>query len=378
MSSSTREVLIIDLRGVIARDESTVVRHVEYGKHLDQISLGETSLTVITRGATAQINKQLTSCTSVCKFLIEERTRFNLSRFILLCFNYIRMNNSRVYLLVSGDPWETFWFCRFLAFFSRKNLKIQVQLHADIFDPNWIQISVANRIRLRLLNLKSESIHNVRLVSANHRKKLVNRFPNLRYRVTVAPVPLSISPYDSRANVNFSDEATIGFVGRIHKDRGLFLFLKVIRRLNQDGWKGRVLVVGEGPEMSSFRNNLEELIGASRVTFAGVKSGEELRRCWSEIDVFLNTAPTESYGRSTREALYYGKFVMSLETRGISELIAERESGQLLIFDSSKPESWISNLRKIAEFKADDSYSKRVWEQNEQDMMNVVKSWDSN
>ncbi len=376
MSSSTREVLIIDLRGVIARDESTVIRHVEYGKHLDQISLGETSLTVITRGATAQINKELTSCNSVCKFIIEENPRFNLPRFILLCFNYIRMNKTRVYLLVSGDPWETYWFCRFLAFFSRKNLKIQVQLHADIFDPNWIQISVANRIRLHLLRLNSKSIHNVRLVSANQRQELVDRFPNLGNRVTVAPVPLSISPYDSRAHVNFSDEPAIGFVGRIHKDRGLFLFLKVIQRLNQDGWKGRVLVVGEGPEISIFRNNLEALIGTSRVTFAGVKSGEELRRYWNEIDVYLNTAPTESYGRSTREALYYGKVVMSLETNGISELIAERESGQLLIFDTSKPESWISNLRNLAKFKAEDSYSKRVWEQNEQDMINVVRSWE--
>jgi hypothetical protein len=67
---------------------------------------------------------------------------------------------------------------------------------------------------------------------------------------------------------------------------------------------------------------------------------------------------------------------MSLETNGISELKNETDSGQLVIIDPTEPESWINELRKLAGFKAQESYSKRVWEQNEQDMMNVIKSWE--
>ena len=376
MNSSSREVLIIDIRGVIARDESTILRHIDYGKYLAQISHGNTSLVVISRGNSTLINKLVTAYDAPRKFIIEERSRFNLLHFTFLCLRYVRENTSRISLLVSGDPWETYWFCRFLSLLAGDHLKIQVQLHADILDPNWRQLSAANRIRFHLLRLNSKSIHNVRLVSASQRANILNRFPYLVSRITVAPVPLSISPYTRRADLKLPNKLVIGFVGRIHKDRGLILFVNVINRLEQDGWRGRVLVVGEGPEANSFRKNLEDIVGTSRVTFTGVKSGGELRKFWEEIDVLLNTAPTESYGRSTREALYYGKVVMSLETNGISELRSERDSGQLVVIDPTEPESWINELRKLAGFKAQESYSKRVWEQNEQDMMNVIRSWE--
>lgn len=375
MKTSSHEVLIIDLRGVIARDESTVARHIDYGKYLQQVSHGEKSLTVITRGNTNNIESQSASCNPNCKFLFQENSSFSLLRFFLFCRKYIKVNKSRVKLLVASDPWETYWFCRFLTFFSEENLKIQVQLHADIFDPNWIKLSFANKIRICLLFLNSESILNLRLVNAKQQNKLVNRFPNLEDRLIVAPVPLSISPINSPVSVSTSEEAVIGFVGRIHKDRGLELFLKVVQRLNQDGWKGKVLVVGGGPESRTFQERLAEIVDAKRIFFAGVKSGEELSRFWNEIDVYLNTAPTESYGRSTREALYYGKFVMSLETNGISELRAERKSGQLIIIDPTKPDSWTAILRKLDDFIVEDDYSRRVWKQNEQDKINVVSSW---
>ena len=376
MNSSSQEVLIIDIRGVIARDESTILRHIDYGKYLTQISHGKKSLVVVSRGSSTLIREQEKNSHLPTKFIIEESPKFNLVRFIFLCLKYAKENRTRISLLVSGDPWETYWFCRFLILLTGNRLKIQVQIHADIFDPNWRQLSTANRIRFHLLRLNSNTIHNVRVVSASQRMNLVKRFPNLHSRITVAPVPLSISLDTFRTDRELPDKLVIGFVGRIHKDRGLALFANVINRLQQDGWKGRVLVVGGGPESNSFRKELEEIVGTSRVTFAGVKSGEELRKFWEEIDVFLNTAPTESYGRSTREALYYGKIVMSLETTGISELKNERDSGQLVIINPNFPESWIQELRKITEFKPQASYSKRVFEQNEQDMMNVAKSWE--
>lgn len=376
MNSSSQEVLIIDIRGVIARDESTILRHIDYGKYLTQISHGGKSLVVISRGNSTLIKKHERTSKTPTKFIIEESPTFNLMRFIFLCLRYEKENRSRISLLVSGDPWETYWFCRFLTLLTGNRLKIQVQIHADVLDPNWWELSTANRIRYHLLRLNSNTIRNVRLVSANQRMNLLKRFPNLRSQITIAPVPLSISRYTFSADGKSPDKLVIGFVGRIHKDRGLTLFANVIKRLEQDGWRGRVLVVGEGPESNSFRKELEEIVGTSRVAFAGVKSGEELRKFWEEIDVFLNTAPTESYGRSTREALYYGKVVMSLETNGITELKNERDSGQLVIIDPTEPESWINEFRTLAGFKAQESYSKRLWEQNEQDMMNVVRSWE--
>ena len=378
MNRSTREVVIIDLRGVIARDESTVIRHNNYGECLNQISDGDVSLTVISRGNSTETRKLLDSSNSKCKFIVEESTRFNLLRFIVLSVKYVRKNSSRVQLLVSGDPWETYWCCRLISIFSRKNLKIQVQLHADIFDPHWIRNSAKNWIRFHLFFLNSKSISSIRLVSSSQRRGLISRFPDLGNRIVVAPVPLSIAPNFLSRQPNSSGESDIGFVGRIHKDRGLGLFLKVIERLNQDGWQGRVLVIGGGPEKDEFRKRLEEIVGAPRVSFVGSKSGEELRDYWNKIDVFLNTAPSESYGRSTREALYYGKAVMCLETGGISNLTAERITGQLVIIDPTKPENWIGQLHKVLDIKTQSNYSARVWEQNEQDMLKVVNSWQLN
>jgi len=356
------------------RDESTILRHIEYGQILDQITNGGLSLIILTRG-----NPEILSVSRVYK---EEKTKFVFNQhhesvwnFILSSIRFIRKNKSKINVLVSGDPWETYWFCRFLRLVSRTNAGIQVQIHADIMDTNWKKLSLANQLRFFCVNLDSKSIKNIRLVSQNQLRSFLHRFPHLESKVFALPVPLSIMQFEFPRENIVRENLNIGFVGRVHKDRGLKSFLIVVNRLNQYGWRGQVHVVGEGPELDSFKHSLTNILGSSRVIFHGVKSGDQLRQAWHSIDVLLNTSNTESYGRSIREALYYGKKVLTLQSNGIIDLEEERISGQLSIINLNNPETWIEKLKQDGANPTDRNYSKQIWERNRDNLFELARSW---
>jgi glycosyltransferase involved in cell wall biosynthesis len=356
------------------RDESTILRHIEYGQILDHVTNGGLSLIILTRG-----NPDISSVSRVYK---EEKTKFVFNQhhesvwnFIVSSIRFTRKNKSKIDVLVSGDPWETYWFCRFLRLVSKTNARIQVQIHADIMDANWKKLSLANQIRFFCINLDSKLIKNIRLVSQNQMRSFLHRFPHLESKVFALPVPLSIMQYEFPRENIVRENLNIGFVGRVHKDRGLKSFLIVVNRLNQDGWRGQVHVVGEGPELDSFKQSLNNILGSSRVIFHGVKSGDQLRQTWTSIDVLLNTSSTESYGRSIREALYYGKKVLTFQSNGILDLEKERFSGRLSIIHLNDPETWIDKLKQDEKNLTDGNYPKQIWERNRENLFELARSW---
>jgi len=100
------------------------------------------------------------------------------------------------------------------------------------------------------------------------------------------------------------------------------IFDKVNRQL-----PSRLLLIGEGPELSSICNKVKELGLIHRVTFMGKQ--EAVAQVLSMTDVMLLPSEKESFGLVALEAMACGVPTVASNAGGIPELITHGETGFL-------------------------------------------------
>ena len=145
---------------------------------------------------------------------------FNSYIFAKKAHKFIKINNLNVKLLVAGDPWESYWSAYFLAKFLNKKIPIQIQVHGDIADPRWRRINLRNRFRFSLAKLSLPKASSVRAVTKYQAKNLVKAFGIKREKIVVVPVPINV--FGKSVALKSDRPKTIGLIGRIHQDRGIW------------------------------------------------------------------------------------------------------------------------------------------------------------
>jgi glycosyltransferase involved in cell wall biosynthesis len=118
-------------------------------------------------------------------------------------------------------------------------------------------------------------------------------------------------------------------MGRLHKDRGLEDFCKIVKNLNSASSEFKVNVVGNGPDAEQFINALESICGEKRVKAHGFCTSTKVQEIVKSCRLLLSTAPSESYGRAMREAIFYGLPVWSVANEGSLEL--QKEFGAQIV-----------------------------------------------
>jgi phosphatidylinositol alpha 1,6-mannosyltransferase len=120
------------------------------------------------------------------------------------------------------------------------------------------------------------------------------------------------------------DEPTIGFVGRLVMEKGLDVFSDAIDRLDQQGCRHKVLVVGDGPARDWFERRLPGAV------FAGFQEGQALGRAVASMDMLFNPSVTETFGNVTLEAMSCGLPVVAAHATGSASLVTEGVTGRLI------------------------------------------------
>jgi glycosyltransferase involved in cell wall biosynthesis len=202
-------------------------------------------------------------------------------------------------------------------FFSR-GAKLQVQIHADVASEFWKKQSFSNRVRSHLLFVNNRYINSIRFVSKGQYEKFRKRYKTGEARIVIVPVPLNVTGVIDE--LPESGRSDILFIGRLHKDRGLDVFCKIVKNLNSASSEFVVNVVGAGPEKESFLKNLESICGEERVKSFGFCDNFKIQKIVKSCRLLLSTAPSESYGRAMREAIFYGIPVWSVANEGAVEL----------------------------------------------------------
>jgi glycosyltransferase involved in cell wall biosynthesis len=365
-------VLILDPRGNIAAGGKDVsARHETYAKEL------------FTQGKTSRLDLKVFSAGSSVKYYANGKNKmviniskptFNSYMFAKKAHKFIKINNLNVKLLVAGDPWESFWSAYFLSKFLNKKIPIQIQVHGDIADPRWRSISYRNRIRYSFAKLSLPKASSIRAVTKYQVENLVKAFGIKRERIVVVPVPISV--VSKSVTLKSERPKTIGLIGRIHQDRGIWEFIRLIRVLNSGAKDFKVFVIGVGPSKDKFLLKLASVIPKNRIIFLGQIPESELLKAWKKIGVLVSMAPVESYGRVIRESLIAGVPVWATKSAGVKDLMDNCKKGEVKLLDLGKSDASLNkDFKALLKTRVSSDFSKRFVKENNAYAAKLASSW---
>jgi glycosyltransferase involved in cell wall biosynthesis len=365
-------VLILDPRGVISAGKNDVIeRHKIYAKEL--LQHGQTlrlNLIIFSAGVSAKNSNRGRNN----RVITISKPTFNSYLFAKKVHNFIRINNLNVRLLVVGDPWESYWSAYFLNRFLNKKVPIQVQVHGDIADPRWRRINLRNRIRYSFAKLSLPKASSVRAVTKYQAENLVNTFGIKSEKIVVVPVP--INTLSKPVALKSDRPKTIGLIGRIHQDRGIWEFIKLVRILNSSSNDFKVVVIGDGPSKDKFLLELESVIPKSRITYLGQLPESELRKAWKRIGVLVSVAPVESYGRVMRESLISGVPVWAIASAGVKDLMHNCKKSEVKLLDLSKSDASLdTDFNSLLKTNVSSDFSKKFIKENNTYAAKLASSW---
>jgi glycosyltransferase involved in cell wall biosynthesis len=369
---SNPSVLILDPRGNIASGGKDVVaRHENYAKEL--LAQGKTSrldLKVFSAGVSLQSSGKGKNE----RVITISKPTFNSYMFAKKAHKLIKINNLNVKLLVAGDPWEGYWSAYFLNKFFDKKIPIQIQVHGDIADPRWRRINLRNRFRYSLAKLSLSKASSVRAVTKYQAENLVKAFGIKRERIVVVPVPITV--VSKSVALQSERPKTIGLIGRIHQDRGIWEFIRLIRILNSSSKDFKVVVLGQGPSKDKFIHKLESVIPKNRIIYLGQLPESGLPKIWKKIGVLVSMAPVESYGRVMRESLIAGVPVWATPSAGVKDLMDNCNKGEVKLLDLSKSDASLDkDFRSLLKTKVSSDFSKRFIKENNTYSAKLANSW---
>ena len=136
------------------------------------------------------------------------------------------------------------------------------------------------------------------------------------------------------------DEMVIAFLGRVVMEKGLDVFADAIHAFEPLGLKHRVLVIGEGPAQSWFKQELPQAI------FTGQLTGTDLARAVASSDLLLNPSITEAFGNVTLETMACALPVLAAEATGATNLVRTGITGTLV--DGGSAEEFADALAAYA------------------------------
>lgn len=220
-------------------------------------------------------------------------------------------NRKEISMLIAGDPWLGFLWSQ-IATFGLK-IPIQVSIHGEPYLPiNYLRSTkpFLKHVWLRCFLNFADSI---RLVSEHQMESIINVYQIDSSKISIAPIPVKIP--DGKITAKEYDHI-VAFVGRLHSERGINLWIDVIGHLYTKRQDFSVVIVGDGPERENFLNRLSSSCSGLSIEFLGRITHDEVAKLWSNISVLLSTAHTESYGLTLREAQMSGTFVVAFQNEG--------------------------------------------------------------
>lgn len=198
------------------------------------------------------------------------------------------------------------------------------------------------------------------------------KFSNINNKTECIYNPLTISG-DKKSDLSSKN---IIFVGRLKiKQKGLDYLIEIAKEL-EEGW--RIIVVGDGPDKTTFLNEIKKNNLENRFIIKGLLSQEELKKCYYESSVFISTSRWEGFGLVITEAMSFGLPIVSFSNKGPLEILDRGRYGKIIphkninkYIDSLN--SLINNVTEMQEYQ--EKSLERVLDFNKNI---IIKKWENN
>ncbi len=302
-------MLLPDISKDATEIEDLLARFNDYGLEVFKKSDGKTQfLNIVAAGFPDNFIKKNLSKYPYLKIKVLSNNRII---FLIQLRTEIALSRKEISMLIAGDPWFGFLYS-LIATFGYKT-PIQVSIHGEPYlSVNYLRSIKAflKHIWLRgFLNLADS----IRLVSEHQLESILKVYQIDSSKISIAPIPVKI-PIGRSAAKEYN--RIVAFVGRLHSERGIDLWIDVISHLYTKRQDFSVVIIGDGPERENFYNQLNSSCPELSYEFFGKITHDKVAKLWSNINVLLSTAPTESFGLTLREAQMSGTFVVALENEG--------------------------------------------------------------
>lgn len=117
-------------------------------------------------------------------------------------------------------------------------------------------------------------------------------------------------------------------VGRVVYQKGYDLALLALAGLKDLEWEWRI--AGDGPQLSSLQTMIDENDLQERVSFLGWQTVDQLKKQYTEANIFLFPSRHEGMPNAVLEAMASGLPVIATRIAGNEELIVDGETGALV------------------------------------------------
>ena len=212
-------------------------------------------------------------------------------------------------LIVAGDVRFAFLSSIIFRFLNLKS-KLQIQIHG-----NYSSLFISRYFPRFMINcyyyFAFRFATSIRMVSPHQLQSFPSFLQTKIRKLVIAEIPyLSAMPDKAKREVPRS----IGFVGRIHRERGLDRWIEIANRISGIDREVTFVVIGDGLDREVFFNGFD-LETRSKVRYLGWLNSIDLDTAWNAVGVLLVTADSESFGVVMREALVRGIFVVAFENQ---------------------------------------------------------------
>ncbi len=369
MKTNKKALFILDSRGIISlHNEYDLKRHIEYAERINDFN--ERILVAV-----ATTNPSFTSVTTfenLTVYPISGNRRFS-PKYLREVSTLIRKLDLGRILFIAGDPWESAVSLFLVRRFCSTDSRSQVQIHADITTDEWVHLSKINRVRKFVLSLTLKRFESIRVTSLEIKRSIEGKYGIPQERFIVSNLRINWDPISSPVLAE-NRPKSISFVGRMEKDRGLDIFVELIKKVSD--LNAILNIVGSGPDHTKFVEELKEIVGSERVNVWGEISPQEMPSLWKQTGLLVSTAPSESFGRTIREAACFGVPVLGVASRGFNEFVHFADVPWVRVLDQpGNPGQTQEVVRELLVAKTSLTVREKILSEQEEQISNLVQCW---
>jgi len=364
--------LIIDHKAHIRNHKSVLSRHQGYAAEIFSKSNDSASLALLSLGLNGRVEGEKKN--HIWLFYFPFRAKEIYANYTKIKSKFLELGS--VKLLISGDPWFGGLIVLVLKKMFFKDAVIEIQVHADIGDGAWRRISLINHLKYSIARLTLLMADQVRCVSTMQASKIFSRLPSIESKTVVIPIASSLESEGVNLNLEVDRPLSIGFVGRIHADRGINKFIEVVEAINSERQDFTVVIAGSGPNSEEFLTALRTIVGIHRISNYHEVDPRQMRQIWTQIGVLLSCPQAESFGRTLREAISFGVPIWISPTSGGLEFAETLKNEYFELLDPKiSVEKVVQQFLSLSKIKIDNESAKKVIEENELFTGQLVQSW---
>lgn len=150
---------------------------------------------------------------------------------------------------------------------------------------------------------------------------------------------------------NRNDKIIIGFAGRLIKDKGIDILLRIFDDLSKK-YMIELHIAGKGPEISLLNDYISK---NKNIKYFGLLDSNGMGKFYDDIDIFINPSKTEGLPTCILEAGIHNCAVIATDVGGTSEIISCSKEGVLVPFDEKSIylalEKMILSRKEIEHYK---------------------------